>query len=192
MKSARLGPDNTNGLKLIFRALSHRNYRLFFGGQGISLIGTWMQQIAMNWLVYRLTQSALLLGVVGFASRIPTFLLASLAGVLADRWNRHRVLVLTQTLSMIQAMILAILVLTETIAVWQIISLSLARLGGFDGYFNQNPCNFEPRVRKVFTTGAVLIPGPQPSHGAAADRVMITATALATFGVPARAGCTAT
>jgi MFS family permease len=126
MKSARLGPDNTNGLKLIFRALSHRNYRLFFGGQGISLIGTWMQQIAMNWLVYRLTQSALLLGVVGFASRIPTFLLASLAGVLADRWNRHRVLVLTQTLSMIQAMILAILVLTETIAVWQIISLSLA------------------------------------------------------------------
>jgi MFS family permease len=126
MKSTRLGPDSTNGLKLIFRALSHRNYRLFFGGQGISLIGTWMQQIAMNWLLYRLTQSALLLGVVGFTSRIPTFLLASLAGVLADRWNRHRVLVITQTLSMVQAMILAILVLTETIAVWQIIFLSLS------------------------------------------------------------------
>jgi len=126
MKSARPSPDNTNGLRLIFRALSHRNYRLFFGGQGISLIGTWMQQIAMNWLVYRLTQSALLLGVVGFTSRIPTFLLASLAGVLADRWNRHRVLVITQTLSMAQAMILAILVLTETIAVWQIIFLSLS------------------------------------------------------------------
>ena len=84
-----------------------------------------MQQIALNWLVYRLTNSALLLGVVGFTSRIATFLLASLAGVLADRWNRHRVLVITQTLSMIQAMVLAVLVLTGTIAVWHIIVLSL-------------------------------------------------------------------
>lgn len=126
MKFGQPRPDDANSLKLIFRALSHRNYRLFFGGQGISLIGTWMQQIAMSWLVYRLTDSALLLGVVGFTSRIPTFLLASLAGVLADRWNRHRVLVITQTLSMIQAMILAILVLTGTIAVWYIIFLSLS------------------------------------------------------------------
>lgn len=126
MKFGQPRPDDANSLKLIFRALSHRNYRLFFGGQGISLIGTWMQQIAMSWLVYRLTDSALLLGVVGFTSRIPTFLLASLAGVLADRWNRHRVLVITQTLSMIQAMILAILVLTGTIAVWHIIFLSLS------------------------------------------------------------------
>ena len=126
MKFGQPRPDDANSLKLIFRALSHRNYRLFFGGQGISLIGTWMQQIAMSWLVYRLTDSALLLGVVGFTSRIPTFLLASLAGVLADRWNRHRVLVITQTLSMIQAMILAILVLTEAIAVWHIIFLSLS------------------------------------------------------------------
>jgi MFS family permease len=125
MKLGQPRPDDANGLKLIFRALSHRNYRLFFGGQGISLIGTWMQQIAMGWLVYRLTDSALLLGVVGFTSRIPTFLLTSLAGVLADRWNRHRILVITQTLSMIQAMILAILVLTGTIAVWHIIFLSL-------------------------------------------------------------------
>ena len=125
MKFGQPRPDDANSLKLIFRALSHRNYRLFFGGQGISLIGTWMQQIAMSWLVYRLTDSALLLGIVGFTSRIPTFLLASLAGVLADRWNRHRVLVITQTLSMIQAMILAILVLTGTIAVWHIIFLSL-------------------------------------------------------------------
>ena len=84
-----------------------------------------MQQIAINWLVYRLTNSALLLGVVGFTSRIATFLLASLAGVLADRWNRHRVLVITQTASMIQAMVLAVLVLTGTIAVWHIIVLSL-------------------------------------------------------------------
>jgi MFS family permease len=126
MKFGQPRPDDANSLKLIFRALSHRNYRLFFGGQGISLIGTWMQQIAMSWLVYRLTDSVLLLGVVGFTSRIPTFLLASLAGVLADRWNRHRVLVITQTLSMIQAMILAILVLTGAIAVWHIIFLSLS------------------------------------------------------------------
>jgi hypothetical protein len=69
---------------------------------------------------------------------------------------------------------------------------ALPRLSGFGANFNQNPCKFKPRVPKVFTTGAVLIPGPQRSHGAAADRVMITATALATFGVPARAGCTAT
>ncbi len=115
----------SKGLKSTFRALHHRNYRLFFGGQGISLIGTWMQQIAINWLVYRLTHSAFLLGVVGFTGRIPTFLLASFAGVLVDRWNRHRILVVTQTLSMIQALILALLVLTDRIAIWHIISLSV-------------------------------------------------------------------
>jgi MFS family permease len=117
--------QNQNGLKQVFRALAHRNYRLFFGGQSISLIGTWMQQIAMNWLVFRLTHSALLLGVVGFTSRIPAFLIAPLGGVLADRWNRHRLLVITQALSMIQAMIFAILVLTNLIAVWHIVILSL-------------------------------------------------------------------
>jgi MFS family permease len=120
-----INPNKWIGLKLTFRALSHRNYRLFFGGQSISLIGTWMQQIALNWLVYRLTDSPLLLGVVAFTGRIPTFLLASFAGVWADRWNRHRILVLTQILSMIQAFALAFLDLTGTIAVWQIICLSL-------------------------------------------------------------------
>ena len=117
--------SDPKGLKLIFRSLSHRNYRLFFGGQGISLIGTWMQQIAINWLVYRLTGSALLLGVVGFTGRIPTFVFSPLAGVLVDRWSRHRVLVVTQALSMIQALILAYLVLTDKIVVWHIISLSI-------------------------------------------------------------------
>ncbi len=117
---------DTTGFTSLFRALSHRNYRLYFGGQGISLIGTWMQQIAMNWLVYRLSHSALLLGVVGFTSRIPTFLLASFAGVLADRWNRHRILVITQTLSMIQAILFAVLVLTDTIAIWHVVVLSLS------------------------------------------------------------------
>jgi MFS family permease len=111
--------------KFILRALHHKNYRLFFGGQSISLVGTWMQQIAMSWLVYRLTNSALLLGIVSFSSQIPVFLLASIAGVYADRWNRHRMLVATQTLSMIQALILAFLTLTGTIHVWQIIALSI-------------------------------------------------------------------
>jgi len=125
MKPAPPNPDEVNGLRLIFRALAHRNYRLFFGGQSISLIGTWMQQIAINWLVFRLTHSALLLGVVGFTSRIPTFVLAPLAGVFADRWNRHRMIVVTQILSMIQALLLAGLVFTGTIAVWHIIVLTL-------------------------------------------------------------------
>jgi MFS family permease len=110
---------------LIFRTLRHRNYRLFFAGQCISLVGTWMQQIALSWLVYRLTDSVFLLGIVGFAGQFPTFLFSPLAGVFSDRWNRHQTLVLTQSLSMLQALTLAILVLTDTIAVWHIISLSL-------------------------------------------------------------------
>ncbi|MFB3884333.1 MAG: MFS transporter [Thermodesulfobacteriota bacterium] len=118
--------SDPKGLKLVFRSLIHRNYRLFFGGQGISLIGTWMQQMAMNWLVYRLTGSAFLLGVVGFSSRIPTFVFSPLAGVFVDRWNRHRILIVTQILSMIQALTLAVLVLTSKVVVWHIISLSIA------------------------------------------------------------------
>lgn len=112
-------------VKLVLRSLRHRNYRLFFGGQGISLVGTWMQQIALGWLVYRLTDSAFLLGLVGFAGQIPTFILASFAGVLADRFNRHHIIILTQTLAMIQAAILAVLTLTNTIQIWHIIFLSV-------------------------------------------------------------------
>jgi MFS family permease len=107
------------------RALRHRNYRLFFAGQGISLIGTWMQRIAMSWLVYRLTNSPFLLGLVGFTGQLPLFLLSPFAGVLADRLNRRRVLVVTQTLAMMQALILGILVLAGTVAVWQIVLLSI-------------------------------------------------------------------
>ena len=126
--------DKQGSFKFILRALHHKNYRLFFGGQCISLIGTWMQQIAMSWLVYRLTNSALLLGVVGFSSQIPIFLFASVAGVYADRWNRHRILVVTQTLSMIQALTLAFLTLTGNIDVWHIIVLStfLGVINAFD------------------------------------------------------------
>ena len=117
--------NDQKGWKFIFRALSHRNYRLFFGGQSISLIGTWMQQIAVSWLAYRLTNSAVWLGVVGFSTRIPALVFAPFAGVLADRWNRHRTLVVTQTLSMIQALILAALVLTGWVTIWEVIVLSL-------------------------------------------------------------------
>jgi len=118
----------------IFRALRHRNFRLFFIGQGISLIGTWMQQIAMIWLVYRLTNSVFLLGFVGFTSQIPTFLVGSFAGVIADRTNRQRVLIITQTLAMLQALMLGILALTGSITVWEIILLStfLGLINAFD------------------------------------------------------------
>jgi MFS family permease len=114
-----------NGMQRTFRALHHRNYRLFFGGQSISLIGTWMQQLAMSWLTYRLTHSTVLLGVVGFSSLIPSFLLAPFAGVLIDRWERYRVMIITQILAMIQAVVLALLVLTGIITIWHIIILSI-------------------------------------------------------------------
>ncbi len=114
-----------NGWQHTLRALQYRNYRLFFGGQGISLIGTWMQRIAMSWLVYRITDSSLLLGIVGFAGQIPIFLIAPFAGVLADRWNRRRLVIITQALAMIQAFVLASLVLSNAILVWQIIMLSI-------------------------------------------------------------------
>jgi len=115
-----------NNLRTIFRSLRYRNYRLFFIGQAISLIGTWTQLIAMPWLVYRLTGSALLLGVVSFATQIPVFILTPFAGVLTDRWNRYYILIITQALSMIQALLLSVLFFTEAIQVWQIIILSLA------------------------------------------------------------------
>src|SRR6185369_13263769 len=117
MSGERL-PDAPGGAAFMLRALRHRNYRLFFTGQTVSLIGTWMTRIATSWLVYRLTKSALLLGVVGFSGQIPTFLLAPFAGVWVDRWNRHRVLVITQVLAMIQSFALAILTLIGRITVW--------------------------------------------------------------------------
>ncbi|OGP54860.1 MAG: MFS transporter [Deltaproteobacteria bacterium RBG_13_52_11b] len=125
MKPRTTKSNGAIDLKRMVRALRHRNYRLFFAGQGISLIGTWMQRIAMGWLVYRLTNSAFLLGLVGFTGQLPIFLLTPVAGVLADRLNRHRMLVVTQTLAMMQALALALLILTGTIAVWHIVSLSI-------------------------------------------------------------------
>lgn len=117
--------SQATGLKIIFRSFHYRNYRLFFSGQSISLIGTWIQRIATPWLVYHLTGSAFLLGVVGFAGQLPTFFIAPFAGVLTDRWNRYHILIATQIAAMIQALILAFLYFTGTIEVWQIILLSI-------------------------------------------------------------------
>ena len=118
----------------LLRALRHRNYRLFFSGQSVSLIGTWITRIATSWLVYRLTGSALLLGIVGFCGQIPTLLLAPFAGVLVDRWNRHRILVATQVLSMLQSLALAVLALAGIITVGEILVLQVAQgiINAFD------------------------------------------------------------
>jgi MFS family permease len=112
-------------LRLIVRAFRHRNYRLFFAGQSVSLIGTWMQRVALNWLVYRLTGSAVLLGVVNFTGQAPTLLFAPFAGVLADRYDRHRLLIATQVMAMLQAGLIAALVLTDAVVIWHLMPLSL-------------------------------------------------------------------
>jgi MFS family permease len=118
----------------LLRALSSRNYRLFFGGQSVSLIGTWITRIATSWLVYRLTGSELLLGVVGFCGQIPTLILAPFAGVLVDRHDRHRILVITQVLSMLQSLALALLAFTGVITVGWILVLQLVQgmINAFD------------------------------------------------------------
>src|SRR4051812_36242114 len=115
-------------------ALSSRNYRLYFAGQLISLAGTWMTQTASLWLVYHLSSSALLLGVVGFSSQAPIFVLAPFAGVWIDRVNRHRLLVITQVLSMLQSLALAGFALTNTIGIVHLIILSLVQgaINAFD------------------------------------------------------------
>ncbi len=119
------------GLSHAWRALRHRNFRLFFGGQSISLIGTWMTRVATSWLVYRLTKSALLLGTVGFVGQVPTFLLAPLAGVLVDRVDRRQVLIWTQSAAMLQSLLLAWLTLSHRVTITEILVLS-----GFQGVIN--------------------------------------------------------
>ena len=121
-------------LPVALRALEHRNFQLFFGGQLISLIGTWMQNLAQAWLVYRLTGSALKLGLIGFASQIPVFLASPLGGIVADRYNRHRVVIATQNASMIFAFILAVLTLTNHITITEIFVLAalLGIVNAFD------------------------------------------------------------
>lgn len=108
----------------IFRSFKHRNFRLFFSGQSFSLVGTWIQNIATAWLVYRLTNSAFLLGFAGFSSQIPSFFFGPFGGVLSDRWNRYHIILATQTLAMLQAFVLTFLFFSGTIQVWHIIALN--------------------------------------------------------------------
>jgi MFS family permease len=127
-------PSRNGGLPDTLRALRHRNFQLFFSGQLISLVGTWMQNVSQAWLVYKMTQSSLQLGAVGFASQIPVFLIAPLGGIVADRYNRHRVVIATQIASMLLAFTLAGLTLTHVIQVWHIFVLAslLGVVNAFD------------------------------------------------------------
>lgn len=125
----------------MLRALGSRNYRLFFSGQVVSLVGTWITTTATNWLIYRLTGSALMLGTVGFAGQFPAFLLGPVAGIFVDRWDRHRLLVVTQTLSMLQSFALAALVLSGRITIGWILALSV-----FQGLVN----SFDMPARQSF------------------------------------------
>jgi len=135
--------------QVLVRALRHRNYRLFFGGQGVSLIGTWMTRVATGWLVYRLTGSAFLLGLVSFAGQIPILFLGPFAGVWVDRLNRHRVLVVTQVLSMLESFALAGLALAHIITVQEVIWLNL-----FQGAVNA----FDMPARQAFLVEMVEDP----------------------------------
>src|SRR6202453_3255437 len=121
-------------LPATLRALRHRNFQLFFSGQLISLIGTWMQSVAQSWLVYRLTGSALLLGSVGFASQVPVFLFAPLGGITADRFNRRHIVIGTQVAAMLLAFILAALTLLHRVQVWHVFVLAslLGVVNAFD------------------------------------------------------------
>ena len=121
-------------LPATLRALKYRNFQLFFGGQLISLVGTWMQTVAQSWLVYRLTGSSVLLGLVGFASQIPVFVFSILGGIAADRMSRRRVVIATQTASMLLAFVLAVLTLTDRIQIWHVFVLSalLGVVNAFD------------------------------------------------------------
>lgn len=112
--------DKVSRLPSTFRALRHRNFQLFFAGQFISLTGTWMQSVAQSWLVYRLTGSVVLLGLIGFSSQIPVFMLTPFGGATADRFNRHRILLITQTAAMLLAFVLAFLTLTDRIQIWHL------------------------------------------------------------------------
>jgi MFS family permease len=121
-------------LPATFRALEYRNFQLFFAGQLISLVGTWMQNVAQAWLVYRLTHSSVLLGAVGFSSQIPVFLFAVVGGIVADRFDRRKVVIATQTAAMLLAFVLAAVTLSGTVRIWHIFVLStlLGVVNAFD------------------------------------------------------------
>ena len=125
MTMKRIIPKDFTAIRNVFSSLRSRNYRIYFTGQGISLIGTWMQNIALSWLVYRITGSVFLLGLIGFTSQIPTFVLTPFTGVVTDRFNRLRIMKLTQLGFGLQALAMALLVFFNLVEVWHIIVLSL-------------------------------------------------------------------
>lgn len=141
--------NNRRAWSAMSRALRYRNYRLFFFGQGTSLIGTWLTRVALSWWVYRLTGSELVLGVVAFAGQIPTFLLAPLGGVIVDRYSRHRVLLVTQSLAMLQTALLTLLSLSPDASVGAILALAV-----FQGVINA----FDTPARQAFVVEMVEAP----------------------------------
>jgi len=108
-----------------FRAFSSRNYRLYFTGQSVSLIGTWMQRTGVSWVVYTMTHSAFMLGITVFATQFPSFLLSLYGGIISDRYDRYKIMLITQTAAMIQAVLLAVLIFTKSYTVWEILTLSV-------------------------------------------------------------------
>jgi MFS family permease len=156
------------GRPSLLRALRHRNYRLFFAGQSLSLVGTWITRIATSWLIYRLTGSALLLGVVGFCGQIPTLFLAPVAGVFVDRWDRHRVLVVTQVLSMLQSLALAVLALAGIITVAQVLVLQV-----FQGVINA----FDTPARQAFVV-TMIEDRADLSNAIALNSLMVNASRI--------------
>ncbi len=164
-----------------WRALRHPNFRLYFVGQSISLVGTWITRIATSWLVYRLTGSAFLLGVVGFAGQIPTFLLAPFAGVLVERMNRRQLLVWTQVLAALQSLLLAVLTLTKVITIHEVIALS-----AFQGLINA----FDMPARQSFLVQMVSVEGDKPNKSDLSNAIALNSSIvnLARLVGPAMAG----
>ncbi len=136
------------------RALRHRNYRLFFTGQGVSLVGTWLTKFAIAWMAYKLTGSAFMLGLVAFTSNAPTSLFAPLAGVLVDRWNRQRVILVTQVLAGVQSAALAVFAFADAMTVWH-----LMVLGAFQGVINA----FDMPARQSFLREMIDDPADLPN-----------------------------
>jgi MFS family permease len=153
----------------MWRALRHRNFRIFFYGQSVSLVGTWMQQIAIGWLVYRMTDSALLLGIVGFSGQIATFFLLPFAGVIADRHHRHRLLLVSQVAAMLQAIVLSVLFFSHAIVIWQIVALSL-----ISGIINA----FDLPIRQSFIVDMINDPDDL-SNAIALNSTMVNGARLA-------------
>jgi MFS family permease len=160
-----------------FRALKHRNFQLFFAGQLVSLIGTWMQSTAQLWLVYRMTNSPALLGIFGFASQIPILFLASLGGYVGDRYNRHRGVVWTQTTAMILSFVLAALTLIGAVRVWEIILIAF-----FAGIVNA----FDVPIRQAFLVqmvGKEDLPNAIALNSSIFNGARIVGPALAGFAI---------